>query len=94
MVAHVRGVPFRGPGCLRLDGVADRLGTIERYQELSGQALAAIDYYELVACLVFALINSKLVEILMAGGNVQPDVAALIVGRVAEMILRRLPRRP
>jgi aminoglycoside phosphotransferase (APT) family kinase protein len=80
-------------GLRRLDGVADRLGTIERYQELSGQRLVAIEYYELVACLVFALINSRLVEILLAGGNVEPDVAALIVGRVVDMIVRRLPGR-
>jgi aminoglycoside phosphotransferase (APT) family kinase protein len=73
-------------GLKRLEGVAGRDETIARYEELSGQPLIAIRYYEIVAGLVFAMINSRLADLLIAGGKVDPDFAASVVTRVTDMV--------
>jgi aminoglycoside phosphotransferase (APT) family kinase protein len=77
-------------GVTRLDGVPDRTGIIARYQQLGGAPVPAIDYYELLAGLVFALINSRLVQVLTAGGNIDPVFGATIITRITTMMQRFL----
>jgi aminoglycoside phosphotransferase (APT) family kinase protein len=81
-----------GQGLPRLEGVPGRQGTIERYEELSGQPVVAIEYYEILAALVFALINSRLADLLISGGKVDADFAASVVTRVTDLIDRWLGR--
>lgn len=77
-------------GLQRLPGVPDRQRTIERYQELTGRSLVAIGYFEVVAGLVLTMINTRLAHLLIAGGRVDPGVAAEYVTRVAAMTQRRM----
>jgi aminoglycoside phosphotransferase (APT) family kinase protein len=78
-------------GLTRLDGVPDRKATLARYEELSGTTVPDVDYYEVLAGLVFALINSKLAALLIAGGQVGEDVASEFVTRVTTMTAKLLP---
>jgi aminoglycoside phosphotransferase (APT) family kinase protein len=66
----------------RLDGIPDRAGTIARYEELAGRTVPDIDYHEVLAGLVFALINSRLFALLIAGGQSDQATAETVIGRV------------
>jgi aminoglycoside phosphotransferase (APT) family kinase protein len=77
-------------GLTRLDGVPDRDATIARYQELSGRPVEEIRYYEILAGLVLALINSRLADLMIAGGRLEPAVAGEFVTRVTDMTARWL----
>jgi aminoglycoside phosphotransferase (APT) family kinase protein len=72
-------------GIPRLEGVLGRAGTIARYEELSGRSLAHIEYYEILAGLVFALINSRLADLAITGGQLNESAAAEYVTRVTDM---------
>jgi aminoglycoside phosphotransferase (APT) family kinase protein len=77
-------------GLTRLEGVPDRDATIARYQELSGRPVEEIRYYEILAGLVLALINSRLADLMIAGGRLEPAVAGEFVTRVTDMTARWL----
>ncbi|HEY6623028.1 MAG TPA: hypothetical protein VIX85_04290, partial [Acidimicrobiales bacterium] len=77
-------------GLDRLDGVPDRAGIIARYHELGGADVDDVDWYELVACVVMTLINSRLADLLVAGGQVPERVAATYPMRTVEMTRLRL----
>jgi aminoglycoside phosphotransferase (APT) family kinase protein len=77
-------------GTSRLPGVPGREATIARYQELGGVEVADIDYYELLACVVMALINSRLADLLIAEGKVSDEVAASYPMRSVDGAERRL----
>ena len=77
-------------GLTRLDGVPNRDATIARYQELSGRPVEEIRYYEILAGLVLALINSRLADLMIAGGRLEPAVAGEFVTRVTDMTARWL----
>ncbi|MFE4963802.1 phosphotransferase family protein [Streptomyces sp. NPDC056660] len=79
-----------GQGLTRLDGVPDRDATVARYEELSGRRVPHVGYYEILAGLVLALINSRLADLLVASGKVGEDVATEYVTRVTGMLGRRL----
>lgn len=79
-------------GLARLPGVPGRQATIERYQELSGYELTGIEWFEILAGLVFALINSRIADLLIRAGTVPPAVAAEYVTRVTTMVARWLER--
>jgi aminoglycoside phosphotransferase (APT) family kinase protein len=66
----------------RLEGIPGRPATIARYEELTGQGVPDIDYYELLAGLVFALINSRLFALLIASGQSDQATAETVIGRV------------
>jgi aminoglycoside phosphotransferase (APT) family kinase protein len=66
----------------RLDGIPGRAATIARYGALAGRAIEDIDYYEVLAGLVFALINSRLFALLIAGGQSDRASAEIVIGRV------------
>ena len=77
-------------GLTRLEGVPDRQGTFERYQELAGNELRDIRYYEVLAGLQLALINSRLADLLISTGKVPEAMGASFVTRVTGMIRRDL----
>lgn len=79
-------------GLARLPGVPGRQATIDRYQELSGYELTDIEWFEILAGLVFALINSRIADLLIRAGTVPPAVAAEYVTRVTTMLARWLER--
>jgi aminoglycoside phosphotransferase (APT) family kinase protein len=76
-------------GVSRLDGIPDRAGTIARYEELGGRRLNDIRYYEILAGLVFSLINSRVADLTIANG-LAVEVAAKYVTRVTDMMARWL----
>jgi aminoglycoside phosphotransferase (APT) family kinase protein len=80
-------------GVARLEGVAGREETIARYEELSGRSLADIEYYEILARLVFALINSRLADMALAGG-MDEALASKFVSRIIDMTAAWLSSAP
>ncbi len=58
---------FLGPaqGVARLAGAPDRAEMIALYERASGRSVPHIDYYQLLACVVMSLINSRLGMLLM-----------------------------
>jgi aminoglycoside phosphotransferase (APT) family kinase protein len=79
-----------GQGLRRLEGVPGRAGTIARYEELVGRPMVDVAYYQILAGLVLALINSRLAELMIESGQVDEATAAEFVTRVAGMITRYL----
>ena len=79
-------------GLTRLDGVPGREETIARYRELGGAAIPGIDYYELLAGVVMTLITSKLADVLVQGGRVTPDIAAIYPTRAVALVSESLAR--
>ncbi len=76
----------------RLPGVPDRLGTCERYEQLSGVPLRNIGYYDVLAGLQLALINCRLADLLLSTGKAPEPIAAEIVTRVTGITQRALDR--
>jgi aminoglycoside phosphotransferase (APT) family kinase protein len=81
-----------GQGLARLEGLPDRAATIRRYEELSGRAVPAIDYYEVLAGLVFSLINSRLFALLIASGQSDVAMAESVSGRITAHLRSGLER--
>jgi aminoglycoside phosphotransferase (APT) family kinase protein len=79
-------------GVQPLDGVPGRAGTIERYEELHGRAIPDVDYYEVLAGLVFALINSRLLALLITAGPADRRAAEVVIGRVVDHIADGMDR--
>jgi aminoglycoside phosphotransferase (APT) family kinase protein len=77
-------------GLERLPGVPDRAATIARYQELGGAEIADVDWYELLACVVMALIGSRLADLLVSSGRAPEDVARKYPERSVRMAARLL----
>lgn len=77
-------------GLSRLDGVPGRDETVARYEELAGRSVYGVEYYEILAGLVLSLINSRLSDLLIAGGRVPEHVASEYVTRVTGMLAARL----
>lgn len=73
-------------GIPRLEGIPGRDATIARYEELAGAVVPDVAYYELLAAVVFALINSRLFELLLANDLADRATADYVVGRVTDMI--------
>jgi aminoglycoside phosphotransferase (APT) family kinase protein len=79
-------------GRQRLEGVADRDGTIARYIELGGAPIPAIDYYQLMADIGISLITSVLADNAVRTGAATPEVAAGYPNRVLSMMRVSLDR--
>jgi aminoglycoside phosphotransferase (APT) family kinase protein len=77
-------------GIARLEGVPGRDTTIARYEDLASASVPDVAYYELLAALVFALINRGLFELLLANGLAARSAAAYVIGRVTGMIAAAL----
>jgi aminoglycoside phosphotransferase (APT) family kinase protein len=57
-------------GVLRLEGIADRAGTIRRYAELGGGSIGDVDYYELLADVGIMLITSVIADNAVRRGSI------------------------
>jgi aminoglycoside phosphotransferase (APT) family kinase protein len=77
-------------GFTRLEGIPDREGTFARYEQLSGRSLQNIGYYQILAGLFLALINSRLVDLLIRNEVVDETYGAELVTRVTNMTARHL----
>lgn len=62
-----------GQGAPRLAGLPDRDGTISRYESLTGRSVGAIDYYEMLAEFVFAVILVRSADLQFARGQLSAD---------------------
>lgn len=81
-----------GQGLRRLDGVHDRAATLARYEETAGVALRDVGYFEVLAGLQFALINSRLADLLISSGTSAESVASEYVTRATDITKRSLDR--
>lgn len=77
-------------GFARLPGVEGRTATFALYEQLSGTALEAIEYYEILAGLVLALINCRLANLLIRDHVVDEATASEYVTRITTMTARRM----
>lgn len=77
-------------GFPRLAGVPDRDGIVARYEQISGHPEPDIDYYEMLACVVLALINSKLADSLIKNHGMTEEVAGEFARRCVRMATRHL----
>jgi aminoglycoside phosphotransferase (APT) family kinase protein len=74
----------------RLAGSPNRAQMISRYEELAGRPMPDIDYYELLACVVMSLINSKLGVLLRENQGLPDEIAGNYARRTVKMAGRRL----
>jgi aminoglycoside phosphotransferase (APT) family kinase protein len=79
-------------GLARPAGIPGRDATVARYEELAGRSLVDIGYFEILAGLVFSLINSRIAQLLVAEGRVPEGIAAEYVTRVTTLTRRWLER--
>lgn len=77
-------------GVPRLSGIPDRLDTIRRYEQRSGRVVEHIDYYELLACVVMSIINSRLGDLLMRRHGMAYEQAGTWARRTVAMARDRL----
>jgi aminoglycoside phosphotransferase (APT) family kinase protein len=80
----------------KLDGIPDRAEIIHRYEQASARHIADIDYYELLACVVMAIINSRLGALLMQNHGMTDDAAGQWARRsirMADLRLKALTER-
>ncbi len=68
-------------GVPRLEGIADRDGTIARYESLGGRTIPDLRYYEILAALVFGLINNRLAHLAITEYGAPRDRATGFVDR-------------
>jgi aminoglycoside phosphotransferase (APT) family kinase protein len=62
-----------GVGVARLAGFPDAAQTIDRYQQLTGRALAHMDYYEVLSALKFAVVMARIGQLFIHYELVPPD---------------------
>lgn len=72
-------------GTPRLPGVPGLDRTLARYVELSGRAIADIRYYQIVAGLVFSLINSRLADLYISSYGADPEKSRVFIDRTTRM---------
>jgi aminoglycoside phosphotransferase (APT) family kinase protein len=77
-------------GVAKLDGIPDRAEIIKRYEQASGRTVAAIDYFELLACVVMAIINSRLGHLLLQSHKMTEVEAGTWARRSIDMATERL----
>jgi aminoglycoside phosphotransferase (APT) family kinase protein len=79
-------------GLQRLPGIPDRSATYARYEELAGSELRDVQYFEVLTGLQFALINSRMADLLISTGKTSESFAVELVTRVTSMTKRSLDR--
>lgn len=77
-------------GLKRLSGIPDRPATYARYEELAGAELRDLRYFEVLTGLEFALINSRMADLLVSTGRAPESFASELVTRVTSMTRRSL----
>lgn len=70
----------------RLPGVPGPEETLARYRELSGREIPDILYYQVLAGLTFALINSRLADLYISNYGADPKQATAFIDRTTRMI--------
>ena len=77
-------------GVTRLEGIPDRAEIIRRYEMRSGRTIEHIEYYELLACVLMSIINSRLGHLLMRDHGMSDEQAGTWARRTTAMAARRL----
>lgn len=77
-------------GVARLPGAPDRVETIRRYEKFSGRPVPHADYYEVVACVLMSLINSRLGDLLMRNHGMTNEAAGEYARRTIRMATTRI----
>jgi aminoglycoside phosphotransferase (APT) family kinase protein len=77
-------------GLTRLDGIPDRAEIIRRYEQRSGRQVKHVDYYELLACVLMSIINSRLGHLFMTSHGMPDEKAGVWARRTVAMAGRRL----
>jgi len=77
-------------GVTKLPGTPDRAEIIRRYEQATGRVAEHVDYYELLACVVMSLINSRLGELLMRNHGMSAERAGEYARRTIRMASQRL----
>jgi aminoglycoside phosphotransferase (APT) family kinase protein len=72
-------------GVASLEGTPGRAEIISRYERASGRQVADIDYYQLLACVVMSLINSRLGRLLMENHGMSDERAGEWARRTIRM---------
>jgi aminoglycoside phosphotransferase (APT) family kinase protein len=62
-----------GCGVARLPGFPEPVQTIDRYQQLTGLALAHMDYYEVLSAMKFAVVMARIGQLFIHYDMVAPD---------------------
>jgi aminoglycoside phosphotransferase (APT) family kinase protein len=79
-------------GTPRLEGVAGPEATLARYEQLSGRKIPDILYYQILAGLIFSLINSRLADLYIKNYGAKPENARVFIDRTTQMIAAWLER--
>jgi aminoglycoside phosphotransferase (APT) family kinase protein len=77
-------------GITRLEGAPDRAEIIRRYERASGRVIEHIDYYELLACVLMSVINSRLGQLLLQNHSMSEAKAGTWARRTVGMAARRV----
>jgi aminoglycoside phosphotransferase (APT) family kinase protein len=77
-------------GVARLPGTPSRDAVLQRYERISGRSIPDIDYYELLACVVMATINSRLGTLLMRDQGMSKERAGEYARRSIAMVRQLL----
>ncbi len=72
-------------GAQRLEGVADRDGTIRRYAQLAGRSVGEVDYYELLADVGIMLITSVIADNAVRSGAISLEQSSGYPNRIVAM---------
>jgi aminoglycoside phosphotransferase (APT) family kinase protein len=72
-------------GTPRLAGVPGPEETLARYEALSGRKIHDIRYYQILAGLVFSLINSRLADLYLTRYKADPEQATVFIDRTTRM---------
>jgi aminoglycoside phosphotransferase (APT) family kinase protein len=84
-LSDAQGVP-------RLTGAPDRAEIVSRYERASGRVIPDIDYYELLACVVMSVINSRLGMLLVQDHGMSDARGGAFARRTIHMADRLLTR--
>ncbi|HVY10861.1 MAG TPA: phosphotransferase family protein [Mycobacteriales bacterium] len=79
-------------GGRRLEGIADRGGTIRRYSELGGGSIGDVDYYELLADVGIMLITSVIADNAVRSGTIPLAESSAYPNRIIAMMQTSINR--
>ncbi len=71
-------------------GFLDRQRMVDRYEAITGYQLRDLDYYEVLAAVLFALAMVRFTDLMVAGGILPPDSEMWLSNPVTQMIAATL----
>jgi aminoglycoside phosphotransferase (APT) family kinase protein len=74
----------------RLDGIPDRQGTIDRYEQHAGRTLRDIRFHEILAAVKLGGIIARFVHLQLQGGVLSPETTMATHNPVTQMLARWL----